>query len=65
MNLDAARNDECFHMQNRSSLDGLGNRSEAKRWVRAMEKVFDYIKWTEAEKIAFGINQLSDKADFW
>lgn len=61
----APRNDECFRRQKPPTFDGLGEPTDAEKWVCAMDKIFNYIRCNENDKFAYGIRQLTDEANFW
>ncbi|XP_057787140.1 uncharacterized protein LOC131004467 [Salvia miltiorrhiza] len=57
--------ENMFRKQHPPTFDGLGNPLDAEKWVRAIERIFAYIRCEDREKVIYAKYQLIDEADFW
>ncbi|XP_042042696.1 uncharacterized protein LOC121787917, partial [Salvia splendens] len=59
------RVEETFLKQNPPVFNGLGNPAAAETWVRAIERIFDFLRCTDRERLSCVKFQLVESADFW
>ncbi|XP_042005951.1 uncharacterized protein LOC121754701 [Salvia splendens] len=59
------RVEEIFLKQNPPVFNGLGNPATAETWVRAIERIFDFLQCTDRERLSCVKFQLVESADFW
>ncbi|XP_047979050.1 uncharacterized protein LOC125220967 [Salvia hispanica] len=59
------RIEEVFLRQNPPTFNGLGDPAEAETWVRAMERIFNFLQCTDRERMTCVTFQLAGSADFW
>ncbi|XP_042056329.1 uncharacterized protein LOC121800906 [Salvia splendens] len=59
------RVEEIFLRQNPPVFNGRGDPTEAETWIRALERIFDFLRCTDQERLACVSFQLSGSADFW
>ncbi|XP_057802860.1 uncharacterized protein LOC131018160 [Salvia miltiorrhiza] len=59
------RIEELFLRQNPPTFNGLGDPAEAETWIRAMERIFNFLHCTEQERLSCISFQLVGSADFW
>ena len=50
--LPAKRAEEKFRKEGPPTFNGLGDPMEAEKWVRAVERIFEYIGCSDREKLA-------------
>ncbi|XP_057803678.1 uncharacterized protein LOC131019010 [Salvia miltiorrhiza] len=61
----ARRIEELFLRQNPPTFNGMGDPAEAEAWVRALERIFTFLRCTEEERLSCVSFQLTGAADFW
>ncbi|XP_057796061.1 uncharacterized protein LOC131012160 [Salvia miltiorrhiza] len=59
------RVEELFLRQNPPTFDGTSEPAEAEIWVRAMERIFNFLRCTDEERLSCVSFQLTGSADFW
>ena len=59
------RIEEVFLRQNPPVFNGMGDPSEAEVWIRALERIFDFLHCTDKERMTCVTFQLTGSADFW
>ncbi|XP_057790976.1 uncharacterized protein LOC131008093 [Salvia miltiorrhiza] len=57
--------EERFRKEKPPTFDGLGEPADAEKWVRAIERIFNYIRCDDEDKVSCATYQLVDEADFW
>ncbi|XP_057791109.1 uncharacterized protein LOC131008233 [Salvia miltiorrhiza] len=57
--------EEKFRKEKPPTFDGLGDPADAEKWVRAVERIFSYIRCDDEDKVTCATYQLVDEADFW
>lgn len=56
---------EEFKKERPPTFDGTGEPADAEKWIRAIEKIFDYVGCNDEEKLTCAIYQLVEEADYW
>ncbi|KAH6781905.1 hypothetical protein C2S51_007198, partial [Perilla frutescens var. frutescens] len=59
------RAESVFLKHNPPSFNGLRDPMEAEKWVRSLERIFDFIACSEGEKISCALFMLTEDADYW
>ncbi|XP_057768171.1 uncharacterized protein LOC130988364 [Salvia miltiorrhiza] len=59
------RIEELFLRQNPPTFNGTGDPAEAETWVRAIERIFNFLRCTDQERLTCMSFQLTGSADFW
>ncbi|XP_057779973.1 uncharacterized protein LOC130998572 [Salvia miltiorrhiza] len=59
------RVEELFLKQSPPTFNGTGNPTDAEIWIRAMERIFDFLHCTDQERLSCVVFQLTGSADFW
>ncbi|XP_042009140.1 uncharacterized protein LOC121757703 [Salvia splendens] len=59
------RVEEMFLRQNPPTFNGLGDPTVAETWIRALERIFDFLHCTDQERLSCVTFQLTGPADFW
>ncbi|XP_042032324.1 uncharacterized protein LOC121779039 [Salvia splendens] len=56
---------KTFLKQNPPQFDGLGEPPKAEAWIRALERILEFMECTDRERLACVTFQLTGPADFW
>ena len=59
------RVEEMFLRQNPPVFNGLGDPTVAETWIRALERIFNFLHCTDQERLSCVTFQLIGPADFW
>ncbi|XP_057775390.1 uncharacterized protein LOC130994361 [Salvia miltiorrhiza] len=59
------RVEELFLKQSPPSFNGVGSPVDAEHWIRAMERIFDFLHCNAQERLSCVAFQLTGSADFW
>ncbi|XP_042012315.1 uncharacterized protein LOC121760756 [Salvia splendens] len=59
------RVEEMFLRQNPPTFNGLGDPMVAETWIRALERIFNFLRCTDQERLSCVTFQLTGPADFW
>ncbi|XP_057797906.1 uncharacterized protein LOC131013977 [Salvia miltiorrhiza] len=59
------RVEELFLKQSPPTFNGTGNPTDAEIWIRAMERIFDFLYCSDQERLSCVAFQLTGSADFW
>ena len=54
-----------FQKVNPPSFRGAFDIDKAEEWVKAMEKIFSILDWTDHQKVAFATYMLEADTEFW
>ncbi|XP_057775215.1 uncharacterized protein LOC130994199 [Salvia miltiorrhiza] len=59
------RASERFRKHNPPTFNGMGDPMDAEKWIRCLERIFDFMGLTDKERLTCAIFQLTDEADYW
>ncbi|KAH6784453.1 hypothetical protein C2S52_009412 [Perilla frutescens var. hirtella] len=59
------RTESIFLKHNPPSFNGLGDPMDAEKWVRSLERIFDFIACEDKEKLSCALFMLIEDADYW
>ena len=59
------RIEELFLRQDPSVFNGLGDPKEAETWVKALERLFDFLRYSDKDRLTCAAFQLNGSADLW
>lgn len=59
------RVEELFIRQNPPTFSGTGNPSESEKWIRALERIFKFLRCNDQEHLLCMSFQLKGPADYW
>ncbi|KAL1564195.1 hypothetical protein AAHA92_06570 [Salvia divinorum] len=54
-----------FQREHPPVFDGMGDPAKAETWIRAMERIFKFLRCTDQERLSCVIYQLTWSAEFW
>ena len=60
-----SRAEEAFRKHHPPTFNGLGDPIDAEKWIRSLDRIFDYMSCTNEEKLTCAQFQLIDDADYW
>ncbi|XP_057800368.1 uncharacterized protein LOC131015894 isoform X2 [Salvia miltiorrhiza] len=58
------RASERFRKHNPPTFNGMGDPMDAEKWIRSLERIFDFMDLTDKERLTCAIFQLTDEADY-
>lgn len=65
LNAPIRRIEDRFRKEGPPTFNGLGEPTDAEKWVRSLDRIFDFIGGTPQERVNCAVYQLVEEADYW